>query len=117
PNLGRRLRPGMYAYGTISADSPEVLTIPASAVVTEGDVNVGYKSFCYVIDSGRVKRTQIAIGAKNDQLVEVTKKQVPSDSSAEQLRWENFVGTEEIVQSGLSGLKDGQTVEVSQPTK
>ena len=43
---GRRLRPGMYAYATINTEWRDLLTLPASAVVTEGDVNVGYKSFC-----------------------------------------------------------------------
>ena len=55
----RRLRPGLYAYATIEAEWPDVLTIPASAIVTEGDVNVGYRTFCYLVEDGHVKRTQI----------------------------------------------------------
>jgi multidrug efflux pump subunit AcrA (membrane-fusion protein) len=115
PKVGRRLRPGMYAYGTIYAEWRDVLTLPATAVVTEGDVNVGYKTFCYVVEAGRVKRTQIEIGARNDQLVEVLKKQIPATGGSEGPRWEPFTGAEEVVQSDLSGLKDGQTVEVNPP--
>jgi RND family efflux transporter MFP subunit len=113
PKGGRRLRPGMYAYATVNAEWRDVLTLPASAVVTEGDVNMGYKSFCYLVEGGRLKRTQIEIGAENDQLVEVLKKQVPAISAGEGPRWEAFTGTEEVVQSDLSGLKDGQAVEAN----
>ena len=80
--------------------------------MTEGDVNVGYKTFCYLVEDGRVKRTQIEIGARNDQLVEVLKKRVPAVKTGAEPRWEAFTGAEEIVQGDLSGLKDGQPVEV-----
>jgi multidrug efflux pump subunit AcrA (membrane-fusion protein) len=113
PNLGRRLRPGMYAYATIGVEWRDVLTLPASAVVTEGDVNVGYQTFCYFVEDGRVKRTQIEIGARNDQLVEVLKKRGPGPNPAERSDWEAFTGTEQVVQADLSGLKDGQAVGVN----
>ncbi len=111
PKVGRRLRPGMYAYATVNAEWRDVLSVPASAVVTEGDVNVGFKNYCYVVEHGHVKRTQIEIGARNDQLVEVLRKRVPSADGAAP-RWEPFTGAEEVVRGDLSGLKDGQAVEV-----
>ncbi len=104
PKLGRRLHPGMYAYATIEAEWRDVLTLPVSAVLTEGDVNVGYQHFCYVVENGHVKRTPIEVGVRNDQLVEVLKKRVGGG--------EAFTGTEEVVQGDLGGLKDGQAVEV-----
>ena len=117
PKKGRRLRPGMYAYATIEAEWPHVLTLPASAVKTEGDVNIGYKSFCYLVENRRVKRTQIETGVRNDQLVEVLRKRAAEARSGAAPHWEAFSGTEEVVQSGLSGLKDGQAVEVKQAKK
>jgi multidrug resistance efflux pump len=113
PEVGRRLRPGMYAYGTIVAEFPELLTLPASAVVTEGDVNVGYQSYCFVVEEGRLKRTLIESGARNEQLVEVLKKRVTGAGDGDGLRWEAFTGDEQVVQGELSGLKDSQTVQVS----
>jgi len=113
PKLGRRLRPGMYVYATIDAEWPDVLTLPASAVVTEGDVNIGYKTFCYMVEYDRVKRTRIEIGARNDQLVEVLEKRVPGANNGDEPRWEAFTGAEGVVQRDLSGLKDGQSVEVN----
>lgn len=108
PEGRRRLRPGLYAYATITAEWQDALTLPASAIVTEGDVNVGFRSYCYLVEAGRVKRTQIEIGARNDQLAEVLKKLVPAGSGEEGPQWDAFTGTEEVIQSDLSGLQDGQ---------
>jgi multidrug resistance efflux pump len=113
PKVGRRLRPGLYAYATVTAEWPDVLTLAVSAVLTEGDVNVGFKNYVYMIEAGRVKRTPIEIGARNEQLIEVLKKQVAAAGTGEG-RWETFTGTEQVVQGDLSGLKDGQMVTVSQ---
>jgi multidrug efflux pump subunit AcrA (membrane-fusion protein) len=109
PKTGRRLRPGMYAYATIDADWPDVLTLPAAAVVTEGDVNVGYKSYCYVIDAGRARRVQIETGARSDDLIEVLKKLIASTNSGEKPRWEDFAGNEQIA-TRPAELTDGQAV-------
>jgi multidrug efflux pump subunit AcrA (membrane-fusion protein) len=108
-----RLRPGMYAYATIDAEWKDVPTIPASALVTEGDVNVGYRTYCFLYDGdGHVKRTPIRIGARNDKLVEVLQKQIPAEKRDEAPRWTSFTGAEKIVQGDLAGLKDGQEVTV-----
>jgi len=37
---------GMYAYASIIVQHRDVLTLPLSAIVTEGDVTVGYQTFC-----------------------------------------------------------------------
>ena len=117
PKQGRRLRPGMYVHATIVAEWPDLLTLPASAVMTEGDVNIGYKTFCFLVENGQVKRTQIEIGARNAQLVEVLKRQVAATKNGGSPRWEGFSGAEVIVQSDLSGLQDGQSVEVKPSEK
>ena len=111
------MRPGMYAYATIDTEWPDLLTLPASAVVTEGDVNVGYKTFCYLVEDARMKRTQIEIGARNDRLVEVLKKRLPGAKNGDGPRWQAFTGAEEVVQRDLSGLKDGQSVELNSSRK
>jgi HlyD family secretion protein len=117
PKIGRRLRPGMYAYAAIEAEWQDILTVPASAVMTEGDVNVGYRNYCYIVENGHAKRTPIEIGAKNDQLVEVLKKQVSAVSAGEGTQWEAFTGAEQVVRGDLAGLKDGQAVQVNPPRK
>jgi HlyD family secretion protein len=112
PNPDGRLRPGLYAYGIITGEHPDVLTLPASAVVTQGDVNVGYQTFCYLVEYGKAKRTPIEVGARNEQLVEVLKKQTKPAHDGEQAHWEPFTGEEEVIQGDLSSVKDGQPIEV-----
>ncbi len=112
PNPKDELRPGMYAYAHIDVEWRNVWTLPTSAVATEGDVNVGYQTFCYVVADGRVKRTPVELGARNEQLVEVLKKRVPG-KDGEVPRWEPFTGAEVVVQNDLSALKDGQAVNLA----
>ena len=106
----------MYVYTTIDTESRNLLTLPASAVVTEGDVNVGYKTFCYTVEYGQLKRTQIEIGARSNQLVEVLQKQIRGAKNGDEPRWEAFTG-DEVVAERAAGLSDGQSVEVNQSSK
>ena len=58
PNRQDLLRPGMYAYAAIRIERPNVLTLPASAVATKGNVNQGYEDFCFLVENGKVRRTR-----------------------------------------------------------
>jgi HlyD family secretion protein len=109
---GRRLRPGMYVHATIFAEWPNLLTLPAAAVITEGDVNIGYKTFCYLVENGHVRRAQIETGVRNAQLVEVLRKRTTDIERGATPRWEAFSGAEEVAQGELSGLRDGEAIEV-----
>ena len=113
---GRRLRPGMYVHTTIFAEWQNLLTLPASAVVTEGDVTVGYQTFCCLIEDGRVKRIPIEIGARNEQLVEILKKRVPGAKDGAMPRWEEFTGNETVA-ARATGLTDGQSVQLDSSKK
>ena len=49
PNPGGNLRPGLYAYATVIVEEhPDVLTVPATAVVNEKD-----KSYCVAVVEGK----------------------------------------------------------------
>jgi len=115
PN-GRRLRPGMYVYTTIFTEWQTLLTLPSAAVVTEGDVTVGYQAFCYLIEDGHVKRTPIEIGARNEHLVEVLKKRVPGAKDGSMPRWDEFTGNETVA-ARATGLTDGQSVQMDSSKK
>jgi HlyD family secretion protein len=110
PNPDGRLRPGMYAYATLSIDLPNLLTLPRAAVVTEGDVTRGYRSYCYQVVEGKVRRLPIELGAGDSQRVEVVRKQARPGGL-----WEPLSGEEAIVRGELSMLKEGQAVQVNQP--
>ncbi len=106
-----QLRPGMYVHATLQASRDKVLTLPASAIVKVGDVNVGYQYFCYLVVEEKVRRTQIEIGARNEQFVEVVQKQIPGNPAGAPLEWRAFTGSEKVVRGNLAGLKDGQAVD------
>jgi HlyD family secretion protein len=105
PNADGRLRPGMYAYATLSADVPGVRTLPRSAVATEGDVTSGYRTYCYQVVDGKARRLLIEQGASDSERVEVLRKQTRKDGP-----WEPFTETEEIIAGGLGEVHDGQDV-------
>jgi multidrug resistance efflux pump len=103
-----RLRPGMYAYVTLTAELANRLTLPSSAVLTQGE-----QAFCFQVDTNKLVRTPIRLGRQVGTLVEVLKKQMKGAKPSDEGRWEDFTGKEVIVQGNLSGLSDGQTVVAS----
>jgi RND family efflux transporter MFP subunit len=103
-----QLRPGMYAYATITVELPAGLTIPSSAVQTVGDVLEGYKSYCFLVEDGKARRTRVEVGARGTDRVEVLRKQVKTADGKE--KWEPFTGQELVVQGNLAELHDGQAV-------
>ena len=116
PNPDGKLRPGMYAYATITGERANVLTVPASATVTEGDVTTGYRTFCYLLEDGKLKRTLIEVGVRDGQWVEVLKKQAGSSTPGSQPRWDAFTGNEKVVGDNVAALHDGQPVQIRPQT-
>jgi RND family efflux transporter MFP subunit len=111
PNPQGKLLPGMYVQATIIVEHPNVWTLPASAIVTEGDQTVCYR----VIDSKAI-RTPLQIALAGGGLVEVLRKQVKSPSPGEDGRWEDISGDEEVA-GNAAGLSDGQTIRRSSEQK
>jgi HlyD family secretion protein len=116
PNADGKLLPGMYVSATIIAEHKNVWALPATAVVTEGE-----RSFCYRVENGKAVRTPVQVGLRTpvqtgqpgNELVEVLKKQVKPAQPGAAVEWEDFTGSEEIVQSNVAGLTDGQAVKVA----
>jgi RND family efflux transporter MFP subunit len=111
-NPGGMLRPNMYAYVTVTGVHPGVWTLPASAVVTRGDVTQGYQSYCYRVEGRKVRRTPVQVGARAGDVVEVLKKQTRPAAHGKPAVWDDFTGDEIIVRSDVDRLSDGQTVRV-----
>jgi multidrug efflux pump subunit AcrA (membrane-fusion protein) len=114
PNPGGRLRPGMYAYATLTAELPKVLSLPRSALRTEGEVTRGYQTFCYQVVNGKARRLLVETGVGDSERVQVLKKQVRQAKSGRAPRWVSFTGQEKIVAEGVKDLTDGQPVKIAQ---
>ncbi len=103
PNPGGRLRPGTYVTAAIDTDWPRALTLPATAVVKQGDAMV-----CYRVDNGKAVRTPVQVGHGDGKHVEVLRKQKAGSTTA----WEDWTGKEEVVAAPPKELADGQAVVV-----
>jgi RND family efflux transporter MFP subunit len=92
PNADGVLRPGMFATVTITLERrPDVLTIPAAAVVREGT-----DAFCYIVDQGKLEKKSLQLGLRSGAEVEVR-----SGIDAEQ----------SLVPAPTAALEPGQAVE------
>lgn len=98
-NKEGQLRPGMYVNVTLIAEKPNALTLPALALVVQGD-----QTFCFRFENGKALRTPIQVGLSGGGLVEVLKKQTSSG------QWDDFTGSEQIISSNAASLTDGQMV-------
>jgi RND family efflux transporter MFP subunit len=105
PNPEGKLLPGMYVQSTIVVEHRNAWTLPAAAVVTEGE-----QTYCYRVVDGKAVRTPLQVGLRGGGLVEVLKKQVKSPSTGEEGRWEDITGDEEVVAGDPAALSNGQPV-------
>jgi RND family efflux transporter MFP subunit len=108
-NKDGKLLPGTFVNATIIAKHKNVWTLPATAVVSKDD-----QTFCYRVENGKAIRTPIQVGLRgnerDNELVEVVKKQTKPAKSDEEAHWEDFSGEEVIVASDPGSLKDGQVI-------
>lgn len=66
-NPGGRLKPGMYATVTLSAELGETLTVPASAVLHSGERTVAFVD----MGGGELMPHELRLGLRGDQRVQV----------------------------------------------
>jgi HlyD family secretion protein len=96
PNLGGRIRPGLYAYATVvTEEHANVLTIPATAVITEKE-----KKFCVVDAGGKAARRPIELGLTDGAWVEVVS---------------GLQEGEPVVKANAASLAEGQPVKPIEP--
>jgi membrane fusion protein (multidrug efflux system) len=95
-NESGHLAPGMFGRFEIAFEKHEdALTVPSNAVVAEDDQNV-----IYIVSDGAAVRRVVSVGIENDGYVEIL----------------NGIGeTDQVVITGLGGLRDGSRVLASAP--
>jgi RND family efflux transporter MFP subunit len=96
PNPDAKLQPGLYANATVIAEEhPDVLTLPATAVVNE----LG-KDYCVAVVDGKAARRPIRVGLSDGTRTEVMS---------------GIKGDEAVVRANAASLADGQPVQVIEP--
>jgi len=98
PNSDDLLRPGLYAYATIIAEEHEdVLTVPATAVVSDAG-----KTFCVTVEDGHAKRREVKLGLSDGKRTEVV----------------SGIGEGEmVVEANAASLTDGQAIAKNEPPR
>jgi multidrug efflux pump subunit AcrA (membrane-fusion protein) len=105
PNKDGQLRPGLYVSVSVSADRPNVWSLPTSAVQTQGDITQGYQHFCYRVEDGKARKTPIEIGTRAGERIQIVRIRVNGAAG----HWSDPTGEEPIV-GNAEGVEDGQTV-------
>ena len=107
PNPGGKILPGMYAYGKIVVERPDVRALPKSALT-----HAGGKSFIWRYKDGKAERTEIQTGLMDDEWVEVTNRRVKTDSDDD--HWVPIEPAEAVLTgSELSTLTEGDPVRLA----
>ena len=106
PNPKGDFLPGMYAYGSVFIERPDVRALPVSSIT-----QIGNQTCCYLVVDGKAVQTPVQIGVSDGSWVEVTGKLVRSAGSSEGT-WEAFDGTEAVVDADLSEISNGESVQV-----
>ena len=108
PNTGSQILPGMYAYGEVVVERPDVRALPKAAFT-----HAGGKTFIWRYEKGHAARTEVQTGVTDADWIQVTNRRVASKSSEDE-RWEPLLPTEQVlIGSKLSTLTDGGLVRVS----
>ena len=82
PNTGSQILPGMYAYGEVTVERPDVRALPKSALS-----HAGGKTFIWRYEDGHAGRTEVETGVEDGEWIEVTNRRVPTKGN-EKDRWE-----------------------------
>jgi HlyD family secretion protein len=109
PNPGGRLLPGMYAYGKVVIERPEVRALPLDALTYRGE-----QTFCWIYEKGLAVRTEIRTGVSDGDWIEITNRRVPGtpEGSSSEKAWGPIDGSEQVILGDLSILTDGSPVKV-----
>ena len=131
PATDSQILPGMYAYGRVMIERPEVLSLPETALTRSGD-----RTFCWLYEDGKARKTEIQVGVSDGTWVEVTNHRRTTKVEANQPLsnrgndtavmltsrledrddWTPFNGSERVILGDLSILVDGAPVDATEGT-
>jgi multidrug efflux pump subunit AcrA (membrane-fusion protein) len=108
-NPGSKILPGMYAYGKVIIERPNVRAVPLSALVSSGD-----DTFYWRYENGHAVRTNVRTGVSDGEWIEITDRQVPAQTRTDE-PWAPIDGSEQVIVGDVSALVDGQAVRLAEP--
>jgi HlyD family secretion protein len=103
PNPGSQILPGMYAYGKVIIERPNVRALPLAALKPSGD-QIYYWSY----ENGKAVRTEVQTGVSDGTWIEVTNRLDPKSVATD--AWTPIDGSEPVIMGDLSVLAEGAPV-------
>jgi multidrug efflux pump subunit AcrA (membrane-fusion protein) len=112
-NINSEILPGMYAYGKVIIERPNVRALPVKALTYAGE-----QIFAWRCENEKAVKTEIQIGVTDGEWVEVTNQRRPGTVAGSDVQegWKPLTGSEKFILGDLSILNDGQTVKVEAPS-
>lgn len=135
PETNTEILPGMYAYGRVIIERPQVRALPAAALTHVGD-----QSFYWSYENGKAVRVEVQTGVSDGEWIEIASRRVrapagvdlqkasaeaatevaadklPPDFGADS-EWAPLDGSENVIVSELSTLTEGAAVEPAPGTE
>ena len=125
PDTESQILPGMYAYGKVMIECPQVLSVPVSALTHDGD-----RTYCWTYDQGKSVQTEIQVGVSDGERIQVLNRRtrptgtkivpasfppqaqndLPVAPALDDALWLPFDGSERVILGDLSILTDGGSV-------
>ncbi len=107
PNPESKILPGMYAYGKVVVNRPDVRALPKSALTYAGG-----KAFIWLYEEGKAKRTEVQTGVQSDKWVEVVNRGTSRKFQGRE-EWEPINGSEQVlIGPMLTTLTEGAPVRI-----
>jgi HlyD family secretion protein len=106
-NPGSQILPGMYAYGKVIIERPNVRAIPTSTLVKNAD-----KTYVWTYKDGHAAPIEVRTGISDGEWTEITSRQLSPTSGSED-PWTPIDGTEQVIVGDVSILTTGCAVKVA----
>jgi hypothetical protein len=109
PNTDSQILPGMYAYGKVIIERPDVQALPVEALVYSGG-----QTFMWLHENGKARRTEVETGIHDGRWMDVTNRRFPvANDDGPEAVWSPIDGTEQVILGDLSILTDGGPVRIA----
>jgi multidrug efflux pump subunit AcrA (membrane-fusion protein) len=109
PNPGSKILPGMYAYGRVIIERPNVRALPPSVLVKTAE-----KTFFWQYKDGHAVQTEVKTGVSDGEWTEITSRQLPPPPSGAN-PWTPIDGSEQVIVGDVSTFTNGQAVRLADP--
>lgn len=105
-NPDRVLKPGMYAFVQIRAESSEATVLPAASVLAADETH-----YVFLVEGGKAVKYRVQVGRTEGTNVQVIARRKATATTG---AWEPFTGAERALVGNLGALTDGAAVEVKE---